>query len=173
MSATLGLVRHLSLKRACNKALNRPGHGTSFGKQHGFRRVPSKQGPPKGSFLNFSSSVLGCAKCTPKVAFYPDRKTILLRVSVKSAQRSPPAPSRCHSERLYREESAVAGSSPALGSPNVSRCGNHLEILWTAQIDGIPTAPYACKVSRTVGFALVAIPPGLNSHRLGGPRFGL
>jgi hypothetical protein len=34
-----------------------------------------------------------------------------------------------------------------------SRCGNHLEILWEATIDGIYTATYACKVSRTVGFA--------------------
>ena len=54
-----------------------------------------------------------------------------------------------------------------------SRCGNHLEILWEAMIDGIYTALYVCKVSRTVGFALVARLPGLNSHRLGGPRFGL
>jgi len=33
-----------------------------------------------------------------------------------------------------------AGTSPALGSPNVSRCGNHLEILWEAPIDGITPA---------------------------------
>ena len=42
------------------------------------------------------------------------------------------------------------------------RCGNHLEILWEAMIDGIYTALYVCKVSRTVGFALVARLPGLN-----------
>ncbi len=50
----------------------------------------------------------------------------------------------CHSERPYREESAVkvlAGSSPALASRTNSRCGNHLEILWEASIDGIHPAP--------------------------------
>jgi len=137
LSATLGLVRHLNLTRARNKALNCPGHGTSFGKQLSFRRVPSKQGPPKGSFLNFLSSVLGCAKCVPKVALNPDRKTILLRASERPTQPSRQKP--CHSERLYREESAVADSSPAL-TPN-SHCGNPLEILWEAPIDGIHSAP--------------------------------
>src|ERR1700686_4978829 len=48
--------------------------------QQVFRRVPSKQGTSKvSSFLNFLSSVSGCAKCTPKLAFYPGRKAILLR----------------------------------------------------------------------------------------------
>ena len=37
--------------------------------------------------------------------------------------------------------------------PKRTRCGKHLEILWEAMIDGIYTATYACKVSRTVGFA--------------------
>jgi hypothetical protein len=36
-----------------------PATGLHSEKQHGFRRVPSKQGPPKGSFLNFLSSVIG------------------------------------------------------------------------------------------------------------------
>ena len=64
------------------------------------------------------------------------------------------------------------GSSPALALQN-SRCGNHLEILWEALIDGIYTALYVYKVSRTVGFALAAFSPGLNSRRSGGSRFGL
>ena len=64
------------------------------------------------------------------------------------------------------------GSSPALALQS-SRCGNHLEILWEALIDGIYIALYVCKVSRTVGFALAAFSPGLNSRRSGGSRFGL
>src|SRR5271163_4997949 len=62
------LVRHLMIQEGV-KAFNRLGHGTSFGKAASFRRVPSKQGPPKGSFLNFLSSDSGCRKThAPKVA---------------------------------------------------------------------------------------------------------
>ena len=165
MSATLGLVRHLSLRE--RKALNRPGHGTSFGKRFSFRRVPSKQGPPKGSFLNFLSSVSGCRKMRSEsgVLPRPEGHTV--------ARKRKERPTQSHVIPSVARDLGFAGSSPAPGSPNVSRCGNHLEILWEAPIDGIHTAPYACKVSRTVGFALAASPPGLNSHRSGGPRFGL
>jgi hypothetical protein len=44
-------------------ALNRPGHGTSFGKATRFPKGTFKARTSKGSFLNFLSSVLGCAKC--------------------------------------------------------------------------------------------------------------
>ena len=85
-----------------------------------------------------------------------------------------PTQKSCHSERLYREESAFRASwQLSRPAPSNSQCGNHLEILWEAMIDGIFAALYVCKVSRTVGFALAASSPGLNSHRLGGPRFGL
>jgi len=105
----------------------------------------------------------------PKVALYPDRKAIQLRASERPTQPSRQKP--CHSERLYREESAVAASSPAL-TPN-SHCGNHLEILWEASIDGIHSAPVCLLSFEDSRFRLTATPPGLNSRRLGGPRFGL
>ena len=92
LSATL-VARPASKIQEGLKAFNCPGHGTSFGKAANFRRVPSKQGPPKGSFLNFLSSVSGCAKCTPKVASSSGRKTILLRV-FRSATRIPVVPKR-------------------------------------------------------------------------------
>jgi hypothetical protein len=49
-----------------------------------------------------------------------------------------------------------AGSSP-VAAPNRtdSRCGNHLEILWEASIDGIFAALYVYQVSRTVESAFV------------------
>jgi hypothetical protein len=57
--------------------------------------------------------------------------------------------------------------------PERSRCGNHLEILWDAPLTGFSAARYVCRVSRTVGVALVCLRTGLNSRRPGGPRFGL
>jgi hypothetical protein len=60
------------------KAFNRPGHGTSFGKQHISEGYLQSKDLQLGSFLNFLSSVSGCLKCTPKVAFSPGRKAILL-----------------------------------------------------------------------------------------------
>ena len=47
MSATLGLVRHLSIRERVTKLSIVPATGLHSEKQHGFRRVPSKQGPPK------------------------------------------------------------------------------------------------------------------------------
>jgi len=58
------------------KAFNCPGHGTSFGKATQFRRVPSKQGPPKGSFLNFLSS----DRRAPKVALLQSEDHTVARV---------------------------------------------------------------------------------------------
>jgi hypothetical protein len=49
----------------------------------------------------------------------------------------------------------AASSLQSLPELILSRCGNHLEILWEAQIDRIKRRQYVCKVSRTVGFAFV------------------
>ena len=64
----------------------------------------------------------------------------------------------CHSERPYREESAFRFSLAALPPPLPnSHCGNHLEILWEALIDGIFAALYVYQVSRTVGSVVRAL----------------
>ena len=141
------LVRHLIIQEGV-KAFNCPGHGISFGKAASFRRVPSKQGPPKRSFLNFLSSVSGCAKCTPKVASSSGRKTILLRV-FRSAVKGLVIPSEARNLGL--------GWQLSCRFPKRSTCGKHLEILWDASIDRILCRTYVCKVSRTVGFALVRV----------------
>jgi hypothetical protein len=71
--ASLGIVRHLSLLES---NLNRPGHGTSFGKQT-FPKGTFKQGPPTRIFSQFFVFRSACAES----GVYPDRKAILLRVS--------------------------------------------------------------------------------------------
>jgi hypothetical protein len=141
-----------SLRERVNKALNRPGHGTSFGKQHSFRRVPSKQGPPKGSFLNFLSSVSGCRKMRSESGALPrpEGHTVARKRKERPKASIP-------SKLVIPSEARNLGFCWQALPPrtHLSRCGNHLEILWEAPIDGIHTAPYACRVSRTVGFALV------------------
>src|SRR5271165_5104628 len=107
-----------------------PATGLHSEKQDGFRRVPSKQGPPKGSFLNFLSSVSACAKCPPKVAFRSERKTHTVACS---SERQPKALSS-------RSEARDLGFCQQLSCsrfPKRPSCGNHLEILWEAAIDRI------------------------------------
>jgi len=171
LSATL-VARPASKIQEGVKAFNCPGHGTSFGKAASFRRVPSKQGPPKGSFLNFLSSDSGCRKnACAETGAYPTGRPYCCAYSS--------ARPRILTQSLVIPNGFIVRNLLSLAAlPHslpecFSRCGKHLEILWEAMIDGIYTATYACKVSRTVGFALVAFPPGLNSRRLGGPRFGL
>ena len=55
----------------------------------------------------------------------------------------------------------------------VSHCGKLVEILWDAGVDGFFAAGYVCKVSRTVGFALVRVRSVPDARRSGGVRFGL
>src|SRR5580658_17177 len=64
-----------------------PATGLHSEKQHGFRRVPSKQGPPKGSFLNFLSS----DRHAPKVAFVRPEGHTVARIRAPTNQ-------PCHSE---------------------------------------------------------------------------
>ena len=78
----------------------------------------------------------------------PTRKTILLRVSERLTQKQIPH------DKAVRNDKTLGDRQLSRSAPN-SRCGNHLEILWEATIDGIYAALYGCKVSRTVGFALV------------------
>src|SRR5271169_7016242 len=70
-----GVVRHLSLKRACSKALNRPGHGTSFGKHHVSEGYLQSKDLQKDLF---SISCLPYRRA-PKVAFRSTGRRILLR----------------------------------------------------------------------------------------------
>jgi len=75
------------------------------------------------------------------LAFYPRRKAILLRAferpspkplgaKVFVVRRSQKRP--CRSERSYREESAFGWLLSGSRARTLSRCGNHLEILWEA-----------------------------------------
>ena len=144
------LVRHLMVQGGV-KAFNCPGHGTSFGKAASFRRVPSKQGPPKGSFLNFLSSDSGCRKnACAESGVYPTGRPYCCAYSELNG--------KCGDSRLrlsVERSSTLLSAALPPPRPKTVRCGKHLEILWEAMIDGIYTATYACKVSRTVGFAFV------------------
>jgi hypothetical protein len=134
------------LRERVSKALNRPGHGTSFGKASRFPKGTFKVRTSKGIFSQF---LVFRARRAPKVAFYPERKAILLRVS----ERPTPESLSFRPRAKRRGGILVSPAALPLSPKRFSRCGNHLEILWEAMIDGIHTAPYACKVSRTVGFA--------------------
>jgi len=93
--ASLGIVRHLSFREQL-KVLNRPGHGTSFGKQTIYVSRPKgtfKARTSKGIFSQFSCLPYRRA---PKVAFHSGRKTILLRAV--SAHQKAMSTKVCHSE---------------------------------------------------------------------------
>jgi hypothetical protein len=105
------------------KALNCPGHGTSFGKASRFPKGTFKARTSKGIFSQFLVFRLGLRKMrAPKLASK-------LRTEGHTVARvrapDPASPSEpCHSERLYREEPAVRWQlSRPRSIPNV-------EIIW-------------------------------------------
>ena len=86
---------------------------SSWLSQQVFRRVPSKQGTSRvSSFLNFLSSVSGCAKCTPKLAFTPDGRPYCCAHS--SARPEFLSPSLVIPNGFTVRKICFAGSSPAL-----------------------------------------------------------
>ena len=106
------LVRHLMIQEGV-KAFNCSGHGTSFGKASQFPKGTFKARTSKRIFSQFSVFRLGLSQKRMRRKWrLPDRKAILLRVFERPTQNPHSKP--CHSERLYREEPAVACSSPAL-----------------------------------------------------------
>jgi hypothetical protein len=160
--ASLGIVRHLRFK-ARIKVLNCPGHGTSFGKKFskGTFKARNLQSKFFSQFLVFR---IGLRKMHAELGvFTRDGRPYCCAHSSAALNPRFVIPSGLIARNLL---SIFAGSSPLPASD--SRCGNHLEILWEAHVDGISAARYVCKVSRTVGFALVARSPGLNSPRSGG-----
>jgi hypothetical protein len=77
--ASLGIVRHLRKRREFKRSqLSRPRDFIRKGR-HFPKGTFKARNLQLGSFLNFLSSVSGCVKRAPKVAFYPRRKAILLR----------------------------------------------------------------------------------------------
>ena len=93
------------LREQVKKALNRPGHGTSFGRATRFPKGTFKARTSKGIFSQFLVFRLGLRKMrAPKLAFYPNGRPYCCACS--SARPSFPL-KPCHSERLYREEPAV------------------------------------------------------------------
>ena len=89
------------LREQVKKALNRPGHGTSFGRATRFPKGTFKARTSKGIFSQF---LVFRNRRAPKVAFYPNGRPYCCACS--SARPSFPL-KPCHSERLYREEPAV------------------------------------------------------------------
>jgi hypothetical protein len=135
------------------KVLNRPGHGTSFGKQSfkPFRRVPSKQGPPKDLFsISCLPSGLRQKRVRRNWRSIPIGRLILLRAVLSSTAMWGQPPSAVRRAQL---DLSCRQLSCSQKFPMWKSSGNHLEILWEAIIDGIFAALYGCKVSRTVGFA--------------------
>jgi len=162
------LVRHLSFRE------RKPSIVPATGLHSESKTVPKgtfKARTSKRIFSQFFVFRLGLPKMRAESGVsQSDRKAILLRaVSSSQPQKS------CHSEQLYREESA-SGVCRQLSCP-ASQDGPAVENIWKScglcRLTGSYAAPYVCRVSRTVGFTLAVSSPGLNSHRLGGPRFGL
>jgi len=112
------------LKRECRFSIV-PATGLHSERNFSKGNLQSKEPPKVSSFLNFLSSVSGCAKCTPNLAFYPDRKAILLR----AIRARPQNQKACHSKRPFREESAFWVSLAALlfrsRFPMWKSSGNH------------------------------------------------
>jgi hypothetical protein len=151
--ATLVLVRHLSFKRAIKSSqLSRP--RDSIRKENiseGY--LQSKDLQASRSFLNFLSSVSGLPK---KLAENGACSGTEDHTVVRIRERPPKKlviPNRAESP--VRNLLLGFGRALLFRSQSLSRCGNHLEILWDAIIDRIKRRTYVCKVSRTVGFALV------------------
>src|SRR5579872_4397780 len=108
-------------------SLNRPGHGARFGNtQAGFRRVPSKQGPPKLDLFSIF--------CLP-----PSHglKTVH-GAKISSAKRKA---YRCARSRFGKgvgfSRAANAARCPRAFSPcgSPAACGKQVEILWDARVD--------------------------------------
>jgi hypothetical protein len=105
--ASLGIVRHLSFRERRKKFSIVPATGLHsesnrvFPKP--FRRVPSKQGPPKDLFsiscLPSGLRKKDCAKSAPNLAFSSDRKTHTVARRSERPPRSLVIPKSVHTPR--------------------------------------------------------------------------
>ena len=147
------LVRHLMIQEGV-KAFNCPGHGTSFGKATQFPKGTFKARTSKRIFSQFSVFRPACAESGVD---RPEGHTVA-RIRERQTQRFVIAkgfviPNRAESpvRNLLLGLAALLLPLPKV----LPACGKRLEILWDVSIDRILRRTYVCKVSRTVGFALV------------------
>ena len=149
--------------REC-RVLNRPGHGTSFGKHHVSEGYLQSKDLQRDLFSIFVFRIGVRRKWR---SF--ERKTHT--IARFGAQR------QMWGQPLSAVRRAQLDSLSAALLLSLPKRVQTVEIIWKScgmrRLTGFYAATYACQVSRTVGFALVASSPGLNSRRLGGPRFGL
>jgi hypothetical protein len=182
---TLGLVRHLSIQRAAIEFSIIPATGLHSESNRvylkTFPKGTFKARTSKGIFSQFLVFRIGLPKMHAEsgVWFRPEDHTVARRERHINLSQVFVIPNRAESP-VRHALSLSKGTccwvcSWQLSRPRFrnSRCGNHLEILWEASIDGVFAALYVYQVSRTVGFVLTMNSPGLNSRRSGGPRFGL
>lgn len=85
----------------------------------------------------------------------PERKAISLRAVELPKKQIPRGKAARNDKACGVVELSESPSQPLF------TCGKQVEMLWDVQVDRVSRGRYGCKVSRTVGFALVAGSPGL------------
>ena len=160
MSATL-VARPASKFQRALKSLNRPGHGTGFGKKAFPKGTFKARTSKRRIFSQFSVFRFGMRR-NWRIFFKikAEGAYCCVLVSRLQSESNPKGQSSCHSEQPYREESAfrLLPSSPAPPPnprlPDVENIWKSCGMCW---LTGFSHALYVCKVSRTVGFALVRV----------------